>query len=98
MRRQVLAQRVVVVDGGGYVVQDCPVGASHQDADFSDAGEFVGHGGEAGHKEIAHGNIGRPGLSEDGLEILGEGGNAGGVDDVHIRPLAGQSRKALRPG
>ena len=38
MRRQVFAQGVVVVDGGGYVVQDCPVGASHQDADFGDAG------------------------------------------------------------
>ena len=37
MRRQIFAQGVVVVDGGGYVVQDCPVGASHQDADFSDA-------------------------------------------------------------
>ena len=93
MRRQVLAQSVVVVDGGGHIIQHGPVSAPHQNADFGNPGEFVGHCGEAGHKKVTHGNVSRLGLSEDSLEIFGKCRNAGRVDDIHIRPLAGSPER-----
>ena len=82
-RRQVFAQSVVVVDGGGNVLQHTPVGAPHQDSDVRQPGKFMRHRSKAGHKKVADRNVGRLGLGQNGLEIIRKSRVAGSVEDVH---------------